>query len=65
VHTDGSYASASDPRLVFGLGADAGARSIRVQWPGGPVEEFRGLAVDRYWVLEAGKPARIAAGARK
>jgi hypothetical protein len=65
VHTDGSYASASDPRLVFGLGADAGARSIRVQWPGGSVEEFRGLAVDRYWVLEAGKPARIAAGARK
>ena len=47
VRTDGSYASASDPRVVFGLGADAAARTIRVQWPGGPVEEFRGLAVDR------------------
>ena len=25
---------------------------------GGQVEEFRNLAVDRYWVLEPGKPAR-------
>jgi len=65
VHTDGSYASASDPRVVFGLGLDAAARTIRVQWPGGLVEEFRGLAVDRYWVLEPGKPARMAPGAGK
>ena len=65
VHTDGSYASASDPRLIFGLGAETGARSIRVEWPGGPVQEFRGLAVDRYWVLEPGKPARMATGAGK
>jgi hypothetical protein len=65
VHSDGSYASASDPRVVFGLGMDGAARTIRVQWPGGPVEEFRGLAVDRYWVLESGKPARIAPGAGK
>ena len=65
VHTDGSYASASDPRVVFGLGTEAAARTIRVQWPGEPVEEFRGLAVDRYWVLEQGKPARLASGAGK
>jgi hypothetical protein len=31
---------------------------VRVQWPGGRVEEFRDLAVDRYWVLEAGKAPR-------
>ena len=65
VRTDGSYASASDPRVVFGLGQDAAARTIRVQWPGGPVEEFRGLAVDRYWVVEPGKPARMLSGAGK
>jgi hypothetical protein len=63
VHVDGSYASSSDPRVVFGLGADAAARTVKVQWPGGPLEEFRELAVDRYWVLEPGKPPRTAVGA--
>ena len=60
VHTDGSYGSASDPRVVFGLGDDAAAPSVRVEWPGGGVEEFKNLAVDRYWVLERGKPPRDA-----
>jgi enediyne biosynthesis protein E4 len=59
VHTDGSYASASDPRVVFGLGADGAAQTIRVHWFGGKVEEFRGLAADRYWVIESGKPPRV------
>jgi enediyne biosynthesis protein E4 len=58
VHVDGSYAVASDPRLVFGLGDDAAAATVRVQWGGGKVEQFDGLAVDRYWVLEAGKKPR-------
>jgi hypothetical protein len=58
VHTDGSYCSASDPRVVFGLGTDGAAQTIRVHWLGGKVEEFTGLAADRYWVIEAGKPPR-------
>jgi hypothetical protein len=58
IQSDGSYASASDPRVLFGLGADASSRTIRVHWPGGQVEEFRGLDVDRYWVLESGKAPR-------
>ena len=58
VQTDGSYCSASDPRVVFGLGADTASQTIRVYWIGGSVEEFSGLAVDRYWVLERGKPPR-------
>ena len=58
VHTDGSYCSASDPRVVFGLGADGSPQTIRVHWLGGKVEEFTGLAADRYWVIEAGKPPR-------
>jgi hypothetical protein len=58
VHTDGSYASTSDPRVVFGLGADAAPKTVRVHWPDGRVEEFGGLQVDRYWVLESGQPAR-------
>jgi hypothetical protein len=58
VQVDGSYCTAGDPRLLFGLGAETAPRVVRVQWPGGRVEEFRDLAVDRYWVLEAGKAPR-------
>jgi hypothetical protein len=58
VQTDGSYCSASDPRVLFGLGESTAPQTIRVHWTGGNVEEFRDLAVDRYWVLESGKPAR-------
>jgi hypothetical protein len=59
VQTDGSYLSASDPRVVFGLGADASPQTIRVVWPGGKAEEFGNLKVDRYWLLEPGKPPRL------
>jgi enediyne biosynthesis protein E4 len=58
IQTDGSYCVANDPRVLFGLGTASGAQTVRVQWPGGQVEEFRNLAVDRYWILESGKPPR-------
>ena len=58
VRTDGSYAAAGDPRVLFGLGSEAAPRTVRVHWPGGQVEEFAGLEVDRYWVLESGKAPR-------
>ena len=59
VQTDGSYCVASDPRVLFGLGSEAAAQTVRVQWAGGQVEEFRDLAVDRYYVLEPGKVPRV------
>jgi hypothetical protein len=59
VQTDGSYCSASDPRVLFGLGSESTAQTVRVRWPGGQVEEFRDLAPDRYWVLETGKAPRV------
>jgi hypothetical protein len=58
VQTDGSYCSASDPRVLFGLADSTTPQTVRVHWAGGKVEEFRNLAVDRYWVLESGKAAR-------
>jgi hypothetical protein len=58
VQTDGSYCAASDPRVLFGLASDSSPQAVRVRWPGGKVEEFRNLATDRYWVLEAGKAPR-------
>jgi enediyne biosynthesis protein E4 len=60
VQVDGSYASSSDPRVVFGLAADASPQTVRVHWAGGAPETFTGLAADRYWVLEAGRPPREA-----
>ncbi|HYN22533.1 MAG TPA: CRTAC1 family protein [Thermoanaerobaculia bacterium] len=48
IHTDGSYASASDPRVLVGLGEKGEASAVQVTWPGGAVEEWRGLPTKRY-----------------
>lgn len=40
VTRDGSYLSAQDPRLVFGLGRAARVDRIRIVWPGGTEESF-------------------------
>lgn len=55
VHTDGSYASASDERVHFGLGDDGAAADVVVRWPSGTRELFGGLAADREWVLRQGE----------
>ena len=39
-HTDGSYLSASDPRVLFGLGELAAPEAIIVEWSGGSREQF-------------------------
>ena len=52
--SDGSYASANDPRVLFGLGAAAGAVGVRVIWPDGASEEWSGLTIDRWMTLERG-----------
>ena len=54
VKTDGSYASASDPRVLVGLGESSQTPMVRVQWPGGRVEEFSDVAVDQWTTLSEG-----------
>ena len=54
VHTDGSYASASDERIVFGLGGESGPQTVRVEWTDGAIERFGPLAPGRYHLLEYG-----------
>jgi enediyne biosynthesis protein E4 len=54
---DGSYASASDPRVIAGLGSSTAARTVRVIWPGGMTEEWSNVAVDRYTTLIEGSGA--------
>ena len=58
-HTDGSYCSAKDPRVLVGLGA-AGAtaagtvQEVHVTWPGGTKEVFDKLEANRYSDLRQG-----------
>jgi hypothetical protein len=52
--SDGSYASANDPRVLVGLGESAGAPRVRVIWPDGKTEEWRRVEVDRYTTLIEG-----------
>jgi enediyne biosynthesis protein E4 len=51
---DGSYASANDPRVLVGLGSTSAPPIVRVRWPDGREETWRGLPVDRYTTLREG-----------
>ena len=48
VSSAGSYLSANDPRIVAGLGAASGIKSIEVNWPGGQKQIVSSPAIDRY-----------------
>jgi len=52
--SDGSYASANDPRVVVGLGPSAHAPRVRVIWPDGKTETWTTVPVDRYTTLREG-----------
>jgi hypothetical protein len=54
----GSYLAASDPRVLAGLGANAGPARVTIYWPGGRTQVCEGLAVDRYWVVYEGEAPR-------
>ncbi len=51
VHTDGSYLSASDPRLIAGLGQSTSPSEVTVYWPDGLIETWSSLQSDRYHTL--------------
>ncbi|MEE2790881.1 MAG: CRTAC1 family protein [Acidobacteriota bacterium] len=53
--SDGSYASAQDPRVLVGLGMSTNSPLVRVVWPSGRVEEWTALPVDRYTTLREGE----------
>ena len=52
--SDGSYASANDPRVLVGLGDATGQPTVRVHWPGGGVDAWSDVAIDRYTTLAEG-----------
>lgn len=51
---DGSYGSTNDPRVLVGLGESADPPVVRVRWPGGEVEEWSTVPVDRWTTLTQG-----------
>jgi len=51
-HTDGSYASARDPRVLVGLGDASGPVKVRITWPDGRVEEKSNVPIDRYTTIK-------------
>jgi hypothetical protein len=51
----GSYLSAGDPRLHFGLGASRLA-DVEVRWPSGRVDTFTGIEADHAYALREGEP---------
>ena len=50
--SDGSYASANDPRVLVGLGDRPSAPRVQVQWPDGRLEEWPDVAIDRWTTLK-------------
>jgi hypothetical protein len=56
--SDGSYASANDPRVLIGLGTATTAPTVRVRWPSGEFEEWSGVSIDRWTTLKEGTGRR-------
>ncbi len=52
----GSYLSASDPRLHFGLDGSDRVDVLEVTWPSGKVDRFTALAADRAYLVREGDP---------
>ena len=55
IASDGSFASASDQRVIFGLGRDDGWPEILVHWADGKQEVFGPLAINQYHQLSRRK----------
>ncbi|MGO9471696.1 MAG: FG-GAP-like repeat-containing protein [Isosphaeraceae bacterium] len=53
----GSYQSANDPRLHFGLGACDRIESVEIRWPAGKIDRWTDLAAGRGYLLQEGNPA--------
>ncbi len=59
VATDGSYASANDPRILAGLGGGDKLSGLRVNWPDGQQEDFPAPPMGRYTTLHQGGGKKV------
>jgi len=51
---DGSYASASDPRVLVGLGDATAIQNVHIIWPDGRTEDRTDVPIDRYTTITEG-----------
>jgi hypothetical protein len=51
VTSAGSYLSASDPRVIFGLGTTTRVKMVEVIWPGGRIQRVANPSIDRYLLI--------------
>ena len=63
--SDGSYASANDPRVLVGLGASTDPVRLKVSWPSGKTEEFGEVPLDRWTTLTEGTGPSTSLGTAK
>jgi enediyne biosynthesis protein E4 len=60
----GSYQSAGDPRVHFGLGDASTVESLEVRWPSGQVDQHTGVTTDRIYRLREGAGLAALSGQR-
>ena len=65
VRSGASYASQSDMRVHFGLGATAKIDWVQVRWLSGVVERFENLPVDTIQTLKEGSGKPLESQPRK
>ena len=53
--SDGSYASANDPRLLVGLGESDVRPAVEVRWPDGRRESWEAVEIDGWTTLTQGE----------
>jgi hypothetical protein len=51
----GSYLSAGDQRILFGLGASKSVGRVTVKWSWGSTQSWDGLEANQYWELHEGE----------
>jgi hypothetical protein len=56
VSTAGSYLSASDKRVHFGLGSNGAAKVLEIHWPGGVVQTLTNVKADQVLIVRESPP---------
>jgi hypothetical protein len=59
VRSGGSYASQSDPALVFGLGRDEKVTKLSVEWPRGTRQNFFDIAANQFLLVDETKGVTV------
>jgi enediyne biosynthesis protein E4 len=54
-HSDGSYLSASDPRVHFGIGTETAPLKIDIRWPSGTTQTLTNVKPGQYTTIIEGQ----------